>query len=200
MVTRRTRSFAIIGAMGLVALAGGLLASQISGSRAENSQPAGSHRAARFGQAAASRARAITASALRTTITIDPDYGATFAPPPVNAAPALTAQQAWAQFIRQASGSSNTAIPSTVTVQLGLFTLPIGPDCGTTCSGDPVQDGIAYTASNQLAYGYSSPGDTCVRGNSANPLPDVKCTDWLFVDANTGHMIVGMSQLQPATP
>jgi hypothetical protein len=196
MVTRRTTSFAIIGAIGLAALAGGLFASQISGGHAETSQPAPSHRAARLEQPSASGARVITASAVRTTITIDADYGATFAPPPVNAAPALTAQQAWAQFIQQASGSSNTAIPSTVTVQLGLFTLPIGPDCGTTCSGDPVQNGIAYTALNQLAYGYSSPGDTCVRGNSANPLPDVKCTDWLFVDANTGHMIVGMSQPQ----
>jgi hypothetical protein len=196
---RRTRSVAIISAVGLAALAGGLLASQTSGGRAENSQPAGSHRAARAGQPVASGARVITASAVRTTITItiNRDYGATFAPPPVNvSAPALTAQQAWAQFIQQASGSSNTAIPSDVTVQLGLFTLPIGPDCGATCSGDPVQNGIAYTALNQLAYGYSSPGDTCVRGNSANPLPDVKCTDWVFVDANTGHMIVGMSQPQ----
>jgi len=152
--------------------------------------------AASASQPAPSKDRAITASAVQTTITIDPDYGATFAPPPANAAPALTAQQAWAQFIQQASGSSNTAIPSTVTVQLGLFTLPIGPNCGATCSGDPVQNGIAYTALNQLAYGYSSPGGSCVRGNSANPGPDVKCTDWVFVDADTGHMIVGMSQPQ----
>ncbi|MGN6795790.1 MAG: hypothetical protein ACTHJW_25635 [Streptosporangiaceae bacterium] len=199
MVTRRTRSLAIIGAIGLAALTGGLIAPQISGGHAENSQPARSHRAARLEQPAA-RARVITASAVRTTITIDPDYGATFAPPPANAAPALTAQQAWAQFIQQASGSSNTAIPSTVTVHLGLFTLPIGPDCGATCSGDPVQNGIAYRSLNQLAYGYSSPGGTCVRGNSATQLPDVPCTDWVFVDANTGHMIVGTEQLQPASP
>jgi hypothetical protein len=193
---RQRRKFAITGAIGVAALASGLFAWQTNSGHAENSQPAPSHRAARLEQPAASRARVITASAVQTTITIDPHYGATFAPPPANAAPALTAQQAFAQFIHQASGSSNTAIPSTVTVQLGLFTLPIGPDCGTTCSGDPVQNGIAYTALNQLAYGYSSPGGTCVRGNSANPLPDVKCTDWLFVDANTGHMIVGMQQEQ----
>jgi hypothetical protein len=189
-----------MGAIGLAALAIGLLVSQTSGSRAENSQPARSHRAARVEQPAASRPRVITASAVQTTITIDPHYGATFAPPPASAPPVLTAQQAWAQFIQQASGSSNTAIPSTVTVQLGLFTLPIGPDCGATCSGDPVQNGIAYRSLNQLAYGYSSPGGTCVRGNSATPLPNVPCTDWVFVDANTGHMIVGMEQLQPATP
>jgi hypothetical protein len=80
----RTRSLAIIGAVGLAALAGGLLASQISGGRAENSQPARSHRAARGGQPAASRARVITASAVQTTITIDPQTGTTFAPPPAN--------------------------------------------------------------------------------------------------------------------
>lgn len=68
----------------------------------------------------------ITASAVQTTITIDPHYGATFAPPPVNvSAPALTAQQAWAQFIQSSTVGSGTAIPSTVTAQLGLFTLPI---------------------------------------------------------------------------
>jgi hypothetical protein len=200
VVTRRTRSFAIIGAVGLAALAGGLLASQISGGRAENSQP-GSHRAAGVGQPAASRARVITASAVRTTITISPLYGATFAPPPADASPPLTAQQAWAQFIQSStSGSGGTAIPSTVTAQLGLFTLAIGRDCGATCSGDPVQNGIAYRSLNQLAYGYSSPGGTCGGTSSFDPAPAIPCTDWLFIDANTGHMIVGMEQLQPATP
>ena len=201
MVTRRTRSVAIIGAIGLAALAGGLLASQISGGRAENSRPR-SHRAARVGQPAASRARVITASAVQTTITIDPHVGTTFAPPPANvSAPALTAQQAWAQFIQSSTvGSGGTAIPSTVTAQLGLFTLPIGPDCGTTCSGDPVQNGIAYTALNQLAYGYSWPAGTCGGSSPVDPAPPVPCTEWLFIDANTGHMIVGTVQLQPATP
>jgi len=196
----RTRSLAIIAAVGLAALAGGLLASQISGGRAENSQPR-SHRATRVGQPAASRARVITASAVQTTITIDPHGGATFAPPPANASPPLTAQQAWAQFIRSSTvGSGGTAIPSTVTAQLGLFTLPIGPDCGTTCSGDPVQNGIAYRSLNQLAYGYSWPGGTCGGTNPVDPAPAVPCTEWIFIDANTGHMIVWMEQLQPATP
>jgi hypothetical protein len=197
----RTRSLAIIGAIGLAALAGGLLASQISGGRAENSQPAGSHRAARLEQPAASRARVITASAVQTTITIDPHLGETFAPPPANASALLTAQQAWAQFIQSSTvGSGGTAIPSTVTAQLGLLTLPIGPDCGATCSGDPVQNGIAYRSLNQLAYGYSWPGGTCGGTNPVNPAPAVPCTEWLFIDANTGHMIDWTEQLQPATP
>ena len=204
MATRRTRSLAIIGAIGLAALAGGLLASQTSGGRAENSQPARGHPAARVGQPAASRARVSTASAVQTTITINPDNGETFGPPPVKASPPLTAQQAWAQFIRSSTaGSGGTAIPSDVTAQLGLFTLPVGlsSECmGTECSNLTVQNGTTYTALNQLAYGYSSPGGTCGGSNPVNPAPPVPCTDWLFIDANTGHMIVGMEQLQPATP
>jgi len=197
MVTWRTRSLAIIGAIGLAAVAGGLIALQISGGRAENSQPARSHKAAGVEQPAASRARVITASAVQTTITINP-YGTTFAPPPANAAPALTAQQAWAEFILSSTvGSGGTAIPSGTTAQLGLFTLEVGPaaNCGPGCSKLIVQNGTAYSALNQLAYGYSYPS-TCVGGNDINPLPATSCTQWIFLDANTGHMIVGMEQLQ----
>ena len=139
----------------------------------------------------------ITASAVQTTITIDPHDGETFARPPSKASPPLTAQQAWAQFIQSSTtGSGGTAIPSTVTAQLGLLTLPIGPDCGATCSGDPVQNGIAYRSLNQLAYGYSWPGGTCGGSNPVNPAPPVPCTEWLFIDANTGHMIDWTEQLQ----
>ena len=198
MATRRTRSLAIIGAIGLAALAGGLLASQASGGRAENSQPR-SHRAARVGQPAASRARVITASAVQTTIMINPDNGETFAPPPAKASPPLTAQQTWAQFIQQSTdGAGGTAIPSDVTAQLGLFTLPVGPSsgCDNDCSNLTIQNGTAYTTLNQLAYGYSWPGGKCGGSNPVHPAPPVPCTEWLFIDANTGHMIVGMEQFQ----
>jgi hypothetical protein len=207
MVTRRTRSFAFIGVIGLAVLAGGLLVSQISAGRAENSQPARSHRAAPVGQPAASREQVITASAVRTTITIDPHLGETFAPPPATAsaasAPALTAQQAYAQFIQSSTtGSGGTAIPSTVTAQLGLLTLPVGPSsgCDNDCSNLTVQNGTAYTALNQLAYGYSLPGGTCGSSNPFDPAPPVPCTDWLFIDANTGHLIDWTEQWLPATP
>jgi len=196
MNTRRPRSLAIIGSVGLAALAGGLLASQASGGRAGNSQAAHSHRAARAGQPAAGRARAVTASAVQTTITLN-DYGATFAPPPATASPPLTVQQAWAQFIQSSAvGSGGTEIPSGTTAQLGLFTLPVGPaaDCGG-CSKLIVQNGTAYSALNQLAYGYSDQS-TCVSGNDIHPLPPSPCTQWWFIDANTGHMIVGMEQFQ----
>ena len=188
----------IIGTIGLAALTGILLASQTSRGRAETSQPAHSHRAARAERPAASRARAITASAVQTTITINPVYGETFAPPAANASAPLSAQQAWAQFIQSSTvGSGGTAIPPTVTAQLGLFTLAVGPtaNCGPGCSKLIVQNGTAYTALNQLAYGYSYPS-TCVGGNDINPLPAMSCTQWIFLDANAGHMIVGTEQLQ----
>jgi hypothetical protein len=170
---RRSRSFAIVGAIGLAALAGGLFAAQTS------SRPA----------------QATTISSVSNTITINATYGETFAPPPANAAPALTAQQAWAQFIQTSTvGSGGTAIPSGTTAQLGLFTLPVGPaaDCGG-CSKLIVQNGTAYTALNQLAYGYSYPS-TCVGGNDINPLPATSCTQWIFLDADTGQLIVMTSQ------
>ena len=173
---RRRRKFAITGVIGIATIAVGVFTVQ----------------------AASGRAEAMMATAVTATITIDPAYGATFAPPPANAAStaALTAQQAWTQFIQQASGSSNTAIPSTVTTQLGLFTLPVGPDCGATCSDLPLQAGISYTALNELAYGYRWPGDTCPSGSGVTSLPAIPCTEWIFIDANTGHMIVWMSQYQ----
>jgi hypothetical protein len=141
--------FVIMGALGLAVLAASLFAVLTSIGRAE----------------------AITMSPVSTLITIDAHYGATFAAPPSNAAPALTAQRAWAQFTQQASGSSNTAIPSSVTAQLGHFTLPVGPDCGASCSNLTVQNGTAYTALNELAYGYSWPGGMCSRGNDITQLP-----------------------------
>jgi len=169
----RRRNLAIIGAIGLAALGGGL-----------------------FAQTSSRPAEATTISSVSNTITINA-HGETFAPPPANAAPALTAQQAWAQFIQSSTvGSGGTAIPSGTTAQLGLFTFAVGPSsgCGTTnCSNLIVQNGTAYSALNQLAYGYSYPS-TCVGGNDINPLPPTSCTQWIFLDAKTGQLIVMTSQ------
>jgi hypothetical protein len=50
---------------------------------------------------------------------------------PRAAAPALSADQAWAKF---ASGAGlGTAITSDTTVQLGSLTEEVGPYCGTEC-------------------------------------------------------------------
>jgi len=133
-------------------------------------------------------ARAATADrAVPATITIDPQIGETFALAPSSATPRLTAQQAWQRYAEQAH-SSRATIPSFVTARLGLYTLPVGPVGPGT--GHLVQrNGEAYTALNQLVYGFSSPSG-CV---STDPYvtfpPDAHCIEWTFLNANTGKMI-----------
>ena len=128
-------------------------------------------------------AQAIGATPVSATITVNSLD--TFAPPPADAAPAMTAQQAWAQWENNA-GNSNTSIPSDTTVQLGLLSVLAGPDCGAECeNGNIAQDGMVYSALNQLAYGYS--WSTCSAGST---LPASQCTEWIFLDANTGQMII----------
>ena len=108
-----------------------------------------------------------------------------FAPPPPGADPAMTARQAWARF---SGGERRKAFWPGATMQLGLLTVPIGPYCGRECVGHPVRDGIEYTALNQLAYGYSW---------LAFPHRHLKNKNWIFLDANTGKMIIGTISREP---
>jgi len=128
------------------------------------------------------RARALDANTIRI-----PGTDIVFAPPPSGAAPALTAKQAWARFT---SGERSTASSPGTTVRLGLLTVPIGPYCGRECDGHPVRDGIAYTALDQLAYGYSW---------LAFPHRHLKNRNWIFLDANTGGMITGSGSREPVS-
>ena len=119
----------------------------------------------------------------------------TFAPPSPSAAPALSAQQA-ANAYAAALGDPSTTIPSNVSVSLGSVTIPVGPDCGSQCeNGNTVSNGIAYSALNELAYGFSVP--TCPQGSN---LPADQCTRWLFLDANTGILIIEIGPVMPAAP
>jgi hypothetical protein len=161
---RDRRRFVVIGALALAVLVASLIAIRTS----------------------TSRAQAVTVSPVATTITIN--SAATFAPPPANAAPALTAAQAYAQD-QQEVGGTVTTIPSDVNVQLGLFTLEVGPDCGAECGNLVIQNGIAYRTLNELAYGYSWPSCPPDIGSTAPPPPS-PCVGWTFVDANTGQEIV----------
>lgn len=166
----RLRWLAVIGALGLSVLVIGFFA-------------AGPHKAPKK---TSSHAR--TVSKVNSTITIDPQVGMTFAPAPQGVKPALTAAEAWAKYARL-NGDRNTAIPSNVTVTLGLLTLPIGP------TGPNYSE--AYTAHNELAYGYSSPsaGSGCVTLNPRlRPPPYARCIQWDFLDANTGKQIVSTWQ------
>jgi hypothetical protein len=127
------------------------------------------------------------ATAVTTTKTIR-DINATWAPPPPAAEPRMTAEQAWLTW--------SHGVPIHPTVQLGLFTQPIAPSpCGPECASLPVQNGIAYRALNQLAYGYY--WTACVPG--AN-LRATKCWHWLFLDANTGALITARQYNIPLVP
>ncbi len=135
-------------------------------------------------------ARAATHAAVPAPITIDAQLGETFAPAPRSAAPALTAQQAWLRYAHHV-GSKVTTIPSHTTVRLGLYTQPAGPAFLPGTSRLPKSHGEAYIALNQLAYGYS--WHSCplyVGGPGMLPPPPTPCIEWLFLDANTGQMII----------
>jgi hypothetical protein len=151
-MTRSRSRFIIIGALVIAALAAGFIVTRIQ-------------------QAPARAESAGGASPLTTTIMIN--SGQTFAPAPLSAAPAMTAQQTWAQWA-QLNGSSQVTIPSDVTVRLGLFTHPLGP------SG-PTQ--------NELAYGFSSHGCPANGNPRATFSASNPCIEWTFLDASTGQLI-----------
>ena len=132
-----------------------------------------------------SSASAGTTAAVSSTITI-PGTSDQFAPPPANAAPALSPDQAWSDFATQAG--LGTSITSDMTVQLGSLTAPIGPYCGAECDGWQTVNGTSYRAYGELAYGYY--WSSCPSGSSAAV---VDCQNWVFVDAKTGKMIVGVT-------
>src|SRR5712691_6038945 len=115
------------------------------------------------------------------TVTIAPDIGETLAPAPASARPALTAQQAWAKYTHHDASYRKAAIPSNVTVHLGLLTLPLGP------SGPGGSE--AYTAHNELVYGFSWHSCPASRNPRVRKLPPNPCIQWNFLNANTGHQI-----------
>jgi len=153
--------FVITGALGLAMLAAGLVAVRTS----------------------VASAQAIADARVATKVTVNP--GITFAPPPSNAAPGLTAAQAFATW------SPGTAVPSDVSVQLGLLSVLVGPDCGAECeNGNIVQGGMVYSALNQLAYGFEWSTSCLSLGPDAPQQPPGGCIQWNFIDANTGHQII----------
>src|SRR5215472_3397863 len=73
------------------------------------------------GASPASLVAPVQAQPVTSTITFDLS-GEVLAPPPANASPAMTAQAA---AVKALNAPSDTAIPSNVTVYIGLYTLPI---------------------------------------------------------------------------
>jgi hypothetical protein len=122
------------------------------------------------------------AELVTSTITLA-EPGQTFAPPPPGVSPALTAQQAIDAFEHK-----HVKIPSMVRVQLGLYTRWVGPNCGYECEhGNIVSHGKVYAYLNRLVYGFSR--YECPPGSHR---PVSRCTQWDFIDANTGKYIEGI--------
>ncbi len=114
------------------------------------------------------------------TITI-PGTDIVWAPPPADAHPALTADEAWAKF------SHGHSIGWGATVQLGSLTDPVGPYCGVSCDMWQTVAGISYRAYKTLAYGYY--GRSC----PPDSQDERDCQNWTWLDANTGKMITGVA-------
>ena len=137
----------------------------------------------------AAASKAATATANGKTIRINLNPGATFAPAPPSADPALSAGQAWRRYAEQVE-SAVAAIPHRVTARLGLLTWPVGPADAPGASRLIIAQGEAYSSLNQLVYGYtwlSCP--PYVGGLGMRPPPPTPCIAWLFLDADTGNMI-----------
>ena len=132
------------------------------------------------------------AAAVTSVIILDPGIkGEVFAPPPPDAAPKLTARQA----IDVYAGKRIKKLLPGVTVQLGLFTLPVGDAsiCNSpteNCSGETIVKGILYSRFRRLVYGLSS--RVCPAGSHK---PTWRCTRWDFIDANTGKYLNGLSPM-----
>ncbi len=120
-------------------------------------------------------------STVASPITIDPTAGEVFAPAPADASPAMTAQQAWAAYTRVDTSYTTSTIPSNVTVEIGLLTLPLGP------SGPNGTE--AYTANNELVYGFNWHNCPVSRNPKEQTLPANPCIEWNFLDASTGKQI-----------
>lgn len=127
-------------------------------------------------------------AAWHAAITIDPQIGETFAPAPASAKPRLTAQQAWARY------TGETVIASGIRVRLGLLTLPVGPADAPGTGDLPKFNGEAYTALNELAYGYSAPRGCVTMNPRLLPPPGAQCLYWEFLNANTGKQIDSTEQ------
>jgi len=124
------------------------------------------------------------AAPVQSVIILDPNnHGEVFAPPPADAAPGMTAQEAL-----DAYEGKHVPIRGYVTVQLGLYTLPVGPDCGPECEHNNIVRGnMVYSVLNKLVYGFSR--RVCPAGSDR---PDWQCTQWDFIDADTGKFVGGL--------
>jgi hypothetical protein len=113
------------------------------------------------------------------TIILDPPLNTeSFAPPPTDAHPEMTWLEAVAAF---QVVDPEFELPADATGRLGLYTAAVG-------------DGT-YRYKDRLAWGIS--WHECARSFRHEVPPDFPrpCTQWLFLDANTGRMLESLWQL-----
>jgi hypothetical protein len=138
--------------------------------------------------ASASGWHVIRGAPMRSVIVIAP--GDTFAPPPAWAKPKLSGVQAWDKSFLGGGQSPPRPIPSDISYQLGLLTVP-------------------PSVTDVLAWGYSSPPGPCPPPigavstapptAAATPSPSGRCVQWTFINANDASNPDGTWQ-RPDTP
>jgi hypothetical protein len=115
--------------------------------------------------------------------------------PRKNAAPKLTAEQAFARYEQVDNGHTHGGIPSYVTVYLGIPTWSVGPASDPDTDNFTKKDGIAYTALNELVCGYRWRACPPSRNPNVATLPANPCIERSFLDANTGNQIYDTFQM-----
>jgi hypothetical protein len=95
----------------------------------------------------------------------------------------MSAVDAWDTWEAQIGNPSATGWRSGVSPHLGSLTIPNGPP-GTG----------HYLYKDQLAFGFAG-ASGCVGSHlppnmSPQPVSSAGCTDWIFLDANTGRFLL----------
>jgi hypothetical protein len=142
--------------------------------------------------------RAVVIRKTRLSVTVTVNSLVTFAPPPPDAMPALSPQQALRQSDEHRR-SRHALSPAYRTVKLGILSLLLGPYCAADCHSSLVRNGFAYQILDRLAYGYSRPS-ICVSRNRIHQLRPARCVRWEFIDADTGQVIIATQQYRPKWP
>lgn len=128
-------------------------------------------------------------------IDISPEVGLVFRPTTDVPAAALSPREAWARYIRHMH-HKKTRIPAGVRVQYGSLSCAtcnlINTHSRFPCPGRGAFD---WSCIHVRSYGYSLANTGCLNSNpNYSPPPHLQCTEWTFLNAFTGHMILGAWQ------
>lgn len=139
---------------------------------------------------------ASTPAPAQAPIVIDSDDGLIFRPSADVPARALSPEEAWSRYVRHSHGRK-TRIPASVRVRYGRLSCA---HCNLTDTHDRTPCGKSaglfnWSCIQVRSYGYSLPNTGCLNTNpNFSPPPHLRCTEWTFVSAFTGRMIIGTWQ------